>query len=263
MPLGPGAAGGGALLVTGVPHQAEPHAAGKAAVRFLVADQTPFPVQFKERRLAVRVDVVVGFALVDAAAVDRPGLEVAGVVTCLPVEFVRDLADEVGLGEDLHTGEAIVGRIDIFGRILGLFVGLADGDPVLVIPGLVAVETVEVHRLVDRGHDGAGPAHARDQGLVIVGDDVLLRALGVERHLEIPLGVVVGVGTAVAIVVDVEQGAVLEALVGVERDHGQRTEIQARLDDVLGAAEQAQADKQQGENDTFHIHFLKSSNKLR
>lgn len=57
------------------------------------------------------------------------------------------------------------------------------------------------------------------------------RAFGVSRDLEVQLEVVARIFRAVAVVEDIHADAVLEAHVGAETNHRQRTEVPAFLDD--------------------------------
>ena len=155
------------------------------------------------------------------------------MVAGLPLEVLGDVSDEVGLSQNLDAAYAVEGCVDVFFRILPqLLVLLAESDPLLVEPRTVAVEAVEVHGLVDGRGERGGPADSRNQGLVVVHQRVQLRAFGEEGCLEICFGTVVGVHRAVAVVVDVQYRAVLEAFVGIVGDCGKGAEVIAGLDDI-------------------------------
>ncbi len=99
--------------------------------------------------------------------------------------------------------------------------------------GLVAVEAVEVHRLVVGDGQRGRETDPGDPETVVVRHHIELRALGEERGLEIPLLAGIGIGRAIAKVVDIEQRAQLKALIGIECHSGQRTEVVAGLDNLF------------------------------
>ena len=168
------------------------------------------------------------------------------MIAQLPLQIVGDGAYEVGFGYDLNPAIAVVRAVDEVLRRLGpLLVGLSESHPFVVIIRLIAVESVEVHSLVDSGENGRRPPDAGDERLVVVAQDIELRTLGEERSLEVHLRVVVGVIAAVAVVENVQQRPVLEAFVGIEGHHGKRAEVVARLDDILFLAEAELAGKNQ------------------
>ena len=141
---------------------------------------------------------------------------------------IADLTHEVGLEERRQTVRAVLRRVEI--HIVAL---LARIDLLEIVVRLVAIEAVEVQRLIVGDGQRGRESHARNPKTVVVRNHIQLRALREERGLEVPLLARVGVCRAVAKVVDIEQGTQLEALIGIECDGGQGTKVVARLDNLL------------------------------
>ena len=113
MPLRPDALCRGAFLVAAVVDQAEPEAAVESSVGFIVCYQAPAAVVLEKGRFAVREAVVVGFAIVDADAVDFALVYPAEVVAGFPIEVFSKASDEVGLAYELAAGDFVVGAVEV------------------------------------------------------------------------------------------------------------------------------------------------------
>ena len=198
--LGPDASGRSPLLVPGIVHQSKPDAAVEhmrlalGIVYLIFVDETPVLIEFEKSR-HIRADiidiphlrllhiaegirsgregVIPVLVPVDARAVDFVLIVPAEMIAGLPVQVVRDMSCKIGLRIEDRLVETVVRIVAVQCRIrfrpslYGLPV-IGDIHPFVIITGLEAVESVEVESLVYVVRGGGGPAHPRNQILVVM-----------------------------------------------------------------------------------------------
>ena len=240
--VGPDAPGRRVFDVTAVVAEAEAPGAGHAALVFVGGDEAQVLVPGEEGFSARHFLQVVVLVLVDD--------EILEMIAELPVKLSYDLAREIDLAvRDLAAHLVIRGRQGF------------------VIEGLVAVEAVEVEGFLVGERGGEGEAHARNQETVVVAEHVELGAFGEPGCFQVHLLPGVGIPAALAEVINVGQGAELEALVLVERHDGEGAEGKTGFLDgflVLCRSRHCQKQGDQHREDTFHmsIYFCFNSKRL-
>ena len=198
--LGPDASGRSPLLVPGIVHQSQTDAAVEhvrlalGIVYLILVNEPPVLIEFEKSR-HIRADiidiphlrllhiaegirsgregVIPVLVPVDARAVDFVLIVPAEMIAGLPVQVVRDMSCIIGLRIEDRLVETVVRIVAVQCRIrfrpslYGLPV-IGDIHPFVIITGLEAVESVEVESLVYVVRGGGGPAHPRNQILVVM-----------------------------------------------------------------------------------------------
>ena len=230
------AAGGVAIVVAGVVDESGLELEHIAAMGFVVADEA-----------CIAVHLVEGVLSIIALEVYVAGHDVIVAETCGPVQVACDAA--------LHAGDEaeLVAAHPVELGLLALVVAEAGAE----VGRCIAVEAVEVELLGIEVGAVEEELAVGDEGLKVAIAAQERRTAGVGRCLEVYLVVVGGVVGAVAVVEDIDTGAILETEVAVPSHDGQRAEVPTLLDNLilcifLCREAQCGGANQQTKKDTFH-----------
>ena len=170
----PDAPGRGAFLVACIVLQTEAQRADKAALGFVLADQTPFLVKVIESRLVLGKELAFVLALVYALPVDASDLEIGGVISKFPFQVFGQFAGKVYFAEYLSPGNLVErGEKERLTARTGC-------NPAVIVEGFVSVESVKVHGLVNGSRSCGGHPYAVEKVHVVIHYGVELRTFGKE-----------------------------------------------------------------------------------